>query len=122
MVQEKLFTPANSFEIKGVNLTLLSFLLKTNDMEALEQQLIKRFEGKQGFFDGDSIVIDLTDLDRGDLDKPSDINFVRLIELLRQFNLSPVGVKSVNKKNLLDRKSTRLNSSHITRSRMPSSA
>lgn len=100
MAQEKLFTHANVFEFKGVNLTILSFLLKTNDMEVLERELIQKFKGQQAFFDGDSIVIDLSEYDRLDQNNTSEINFTKLIDLLKKFNLAPIGVKSTNKKNL----------------------
>src|SRR4051812_16209184 len=51
-------TPA-SFEIKSANLPLVALLLKSSDLQLLEQELEGRFGDIPEFFDHDPLVIDL---------------------------------------------------------------
>ena len=44
------------------------------------------------------------------------------LHLAQEFKAKPIGKHSAELQKVLDRKSTRLNSSHIQKSRMPSSA
>src|SRR6185295_12495544 len=79
-------TPA-TFEIKSANLPLVALLLKSSDLELLEQELQGRFGEVPEFFDNDPLVIDLAPVGDGALD------FARLVALLKRYRVMPVAVK-----------------------------
>ncbi|GAB3764292.1 septum site-determining protein MinC [Ramlibacter monticola] len=79
-------TPA-TFEIKSANLPLVALLLKSSDLQSLEQELEGRFGEIPEFFDNDPMVIDLAPVGEGEID------FGRLIALLRRYRVVPVAVK-----------------------------
>ena len=82
-------TPA-VFELKSANLSLVSVVLKTADLDALTQAMQSRFGDAPGLFDNDPVAIDLSHL--SDLTEPLD--FAALIELLRSHKMLPIAAKS----------------------------
>ena len=82
-------TPA-AFELKSANLSLVSVVLKTADLDALAQAMQARFGDAPGLFDNDPVAIDLALLG----DHPEPIDFAALIELLRGHKMLPIAVKS----------------------------
>jgi septum site-determining protein MinC len=79
-------TPA-TFEIKSANLPLVALLLKSSDLQLLEQELQGRFGEIPDFFDHDPLVIDLAPAGEGEID------FETLVRLLRRYRVMPVAVK-----------------------------
>ncbi|HET8746350.1 MAG TPA: septum site-determining protein MinC [Ramlibacter sp.] len=79
-------TPA-TFEIKSANLPLVALLLKSSDLQLLQQELQGRFGDIPEFFDHDPMVIDLGPLGE------SEVDFARLVALLKQYRMMPVAVK-----------------------------
>ena len=85
-------SPANAsalFDLKSASLTLVAFVLKTGNIQALGQAMAERFGDTPDFFSRDPIVIDLTHL--ASLDAV--VNFEALISLLTSFKLNPVAVR-----------------------------
>lgn len=81
------------FDLKSASLTLVSFVLKTGNMPALEQAMTERFGDTPDFFSHDPVVIDLTHLSTLNM---AVINFPVLIDLLKRFRLTPVAVRCGN--------------------------
>jgi septum site-determining protein MinC len=77
------------FDLKSASLTLVAFVLKTGNIQALGQAMAERFGDTPDFFSRDPIVIDLTHL--ASLDAV--VNFEALIALLTSFKLHPVAVR-----------------------------
>jgi septum site-determining protein MinC len=77
------------FDLKSASLTLVAFVLKTGNIQALRQALTERFGDTPDFFSRDPVVIDITHL--ASLDAV--INFEALITLLHEFKLNPVAVR-----------------------------
>jgi len=82
-------TPA-VFELKSANLSLVSVVLKTADLDALTQAMQSRFGDAPDLFDNEPVAIDLSHL--SDLAEPLD--FAALIELLRSYKMLPIAAKS----------------------------
>ncbi len=85
-------SPGNAsalFDLKSASLTLVAFVLKTGNIQALGQAMTERFGDTPDFFSRDPVVIDITHL--ASLD--ADIAFPALIELLQSFKLNPVAVR-----------------------------
>lgn len=82
-------TATASFEIKSANLPLVALLLKSADLHALERDFAARFGDIPDFFDGDAMVIDLSDLEPLD----AGVDFGALVALLKRYRLMPVGVR-----------------------------
>jgi len=76
-----------TFEIKSATLPLVALLLKSPDLVLLEQELRERFGEIPEFFDEDPLVVDLGPLGEAEVD------FTRLLVLLRQYRVRPVAVK-----------------------------
>ena len=81
-----------SFEIKSASLPLVSFLVKTADVNQLGHDLQTRLGDTPDFFDNDPVLIDLQNLDpqAGPLDLPS------LVQLLHSFRMNPVALRPSN--------------------------
>jgi septum site-determining protein MinC len=79
-------TPA-TFEIKSANLPLVALLLKSSDLQLLEQELQGRFGEIPDFFDNDPLVIDLAPAGEVEID------FRALADLLKRYRVMPVAVK-----------------------------
>jgi septum site-determining protein MinC len=76
-----------TFEIKSANLPLVALLLKSADLQLLEQELRGRFGDLPDFFDNDPLVIDLAPLGAAEVD------FDGLVKLLKPYKVVPVAVK-----------------------------
>jgi septum site-determining protein MinC len=76
-----------TFEIKSANLPLVALLLKSADLQLLEQELRGRFGDLPDFFDNDPLVIDLAPLGAAEVD------FDALVKLLKPYKVVPVAVK-----------------------------
>lgn len=81
-----------SFEIKNVQLPLMSVVLKTADLQQLATDMQQRFGDTPDFFDNDPVLIDLQVLDpqNGALDMPG------LLALLRRFRMNPVALRAAH--------------------------
>ncbi|MCG2594565.1 septum site-determining protein MinC [Ramlibacter sp. XY19] len=77
-----------SFEIKSATLPLVALLLKSPDLALLEEELRARFGDLPEFFDSDPMVIDL-----GPLKGEGDVEFPRLLELLKAYRVNPIAVR-----------------------------
>ncbi|RTL48136.1 MAG: septum site-determining protein MinC [Rhodocyclaceae bacterium] len=77
--------PAKAIEFKGTSLSVVSVVLSTLDMAALEAAVAAMPGGKRRFFDGDAAVLDLGAAGEGEADWPA------LLDLLRDYGLEPVG-------------------------------
>ncbi|HJV63794.1 MAG TPA: septum site-determining protein MinC [Albitalea sp.] len=78
------------FDLRSASLTLVALLLKTADLDALGDELARRFADTPELFDQDPVVVDLAALAAGD----EPIDFDALIALLRQHKLRPVAVRA----------------------------
>ena len=79
-----------SFEIKNVQLPLMSVVLKSADLQQLSADMQQRFGDTPDFFDNDPVLIDLQALDpqSGPLDMPG------LLALLRRHRMNPVALRA----------------------------
>lgn len=86
----------HAYEIKSASLPLVSFLLKTPDISALQADLSRRLGATPGFFDNDPVVIDLSLLEdpHAQLDLPS------VCLMLRTHSMLPVAVRGANEHQL----------------------
>ena len=86
----------HAYEIKSASLPLVSFLLKTPDISALQADMARRLGATPGFFDNDPVVIDLSVLEDPDnlLDLPS------VCLMLRTRQMLPVAVRGANEHQL----------------------
>lgn len=78
------------FELKSASLTLVAFVLKTADVDALAAELQQRFGDAPNLFDNDPVVIDLAPLAADD----AAVDVSGVVELLRRHKLLPVAAKS----------------------------
>lgn len=81
----------NAYEIKSASLPLVSFLMKTAELKALEADLERRLGATPGFFDNDAVVIDLSQIDQ----PQAPIEFATLVRLLKRFQMLPVAVRGI---------------------------
>jgi septum site-determining protein MinC len=86
----------HAYEIKSASLPLVSFLLKTPDISALQADMTRRLGATPGFFDNDPVVIDLSALE--DPDQALDLPSVCL--MLRTHHMLPVAVRGANEHQL----------------------
>ena len=77
------------FDLKSASLTLVAFVLKTGNIQALGQAMAERFGDTPDFFSRDPVVVDITHLASLDADIP----FPALVTLLQEFKLNPVAVR-----------------------------
>lgn len=77
-----------TFEIKSATLPLVALLLKSPDLSLLAEELQARFGERPDFFDRDPLVIDLAPVGA-----EAQVDFPRLLELLRRYSVVPVAVK-----------------------------
>lgn len=83
--------PAPSFELKAAPFTMPLLRLLGVDMDALGAELAAKVEQASGFFRNTPIVIDLSPLPSG-----ADVEFPRLVGILRGFGMIPVGVRGAD--------------------------
>jgi septum site-determining protein MinC len=81
-------TASNPFDIKSASLDLLALILKTSDFDLLSRALAQRFgaAGKTAAVEG--FVIDIEAIEH-----PEDLDFARLIPLLLQHGIYPLGLR-----------------------------
>lgn len=79
-----------SFEIKNVQLPLVSVVLKSADLAQLSADMQQRFGDTPDFFDNDPVLVDLQALDSqaGPLDMPG------LLALLKRHRMNPVALRA----------------------------
>ncbi len=82
-------TPS-AFDLKSANLSLVSVVLKTADLDALTQAMQSRFGDAPGLFDNDPVAIDLSHLS----EHAEPLDFAALIALLRSHKMLPIAAKS----------------------------
>jgi septum site-determining protein MinC len=78
-------TPPAGFELKNATLPLVSVVLKTADLAALEAELAARLAETPNFFNGDPVVVDLSQLEEG-----AELDFIALAGLMRRHKMLPV--------------------------------
>ncbi|AKJ32146.1 septum site-determining protein MinC [Caldimonas brevitalea] len=87
-----LAAPGNApaiFDLKSATLPLLAVVLKSSDLQALEQALEARLADSPGLFDQDPVVIDLGSVQ--DAEPALDVD--ALLALLRRFKMAPMAVR-----------------------------
>ena len=84
--------PPAVFDLKSASLTLVTLVLRTTDLAALERELQRRFGNAPNLFDRDPVVIDLAAV--ADSDTP--IDFGALVALIKRYKLLPLAVKGGN--------------------------
>lgn len=82
----------STFEIKSASLPLVALLLKSADLQRLENELRQRFGDVPDFFDHDPLLIDLAPLQASD-EADAPIDFVQLQALLTPYRLRPLAVR-----------------------------
>ena len=81
-----------SYEIKSADLALVALLLKTAQIDTLEQELKKQLAETPDFFDQEPVVIDLSGLP--ETEKVQAIDFPRLMALLQSHSMLPIALRS----------------------------
>lgn len=81
---------AKPIEFKGTSLSVVSVVLASLDMAALEAAVAAMPGGKRRFFDGDAAVLDLAAVPGASADWPA------LLGLLRDYGLQPVGLSNAD--------------------------
>lgn len=79
---------AKAIEFKGTSLSVVSVVLSTLDVPALDAAIAAMPGGKRRFFDGDAAVLDLSAVTEEEAD------WVGLLDLLRDYGVEPVGVSN----------------------------
>lgn len=86
--------PSNPcYDIKSADLSLVALVLKTKDMAQVAHAFGRQMAESPGFFDQDPLVIDVTALNRADVDA---IDLKSLIILLSQHKLVPLAIKGAS--------------------------
>ena len=75
------------FELRSGTVDALQFVVKTTDLDALKNELTRRFEATPEFFSGEVVTIDVRRL--GDSERASIADIARLLESVR---MRPIGV------------------------------
>jgi septum site-determining protein MinC len=86
----------HAYEIKSASLPLVSFLLKTPDISALQADMARRLGATPGFFDNDPVVIDLSVLE----DPNQELDLPSVCLMLRTHHMLPVAVRGANEHQL----------------------
>ncbi len=82
---------SNCYDIKSADLSLVALVLKTTDISAISNSLVKEMTESPGFFDHDPVIIDVSSLSF-EPNMPF-INFEALLPLLREHGLLPLAIK-----------------------------
>ena len=87
----------SSFEIKSTQLSMISLIVKNENLNILETEIKKQF-GPDGesphFFDGDALIIDFSELN----EKAPIQNMLPLLNTLRVCKLAPIAFRAGNSK------------------------
>ena len=86
------------YNIKSAELSLVSLVLKTTDIQMLAEALGQQLGESPGFFDHDPVVIDVTSLDLSD---GVSFDLTDLTRVLREHGLVPVAIKGAHPELLL---------------------
>jgi len=81
------------YDIKSAELSLVSLLLRTTDIQVLATALAQQMAESPGFFDQDPVIIDVSALA---LPPDELLNLIDLNDVLRQNGLIPVGIKGAH--------------------------
>jgi len=79
------------YDIKSADLSLLALVLKTTDIQAISQALIRQLAESPGFFDQDPVIIDVSFLNLAE--NGAQIELTALLPLLREQGLLPLAIK-----------------------------
>lgn len=85
-----------TFDIKSANLPVISFILKSTDLDALAQELNVHFGSRPDYFSNDPVVIDLRQLTAG----KREINFHQLKSLLEKYSMAPFAVCTLDEQHI----------------------
>lgn len=88
----------HAYDIKSASLPLVSFLLKTPDISALQADMTRRLGATPGFFDNDPVVIDLSVLE----DPHQALDLPSVCLMLRTHQMLPVAVRGANEYQLVN--------------------
>src|SRR5581483_1820366 len=75
------------FELRSGSVDALQFVVKTTDLDALKNELTRRFEATPEFFSGEVVTIDVRRL--GESDRASIADIAQLLDSVR---MRPIGV------------------------------
>lgn len=78
-----------TFDVKSANLPLISFILKSANLETLASELTSQYSSQPDYFDNDLAVIDLSELAA---ENPP-IDFAVLLKLLKSLRIQPFSVR-----------------------------
>jgi septum site-determining protein MinC len=90
-------TPA-IFDLKSASMSLLSLVLKTSDLQALQGEMDKRFGPTPEVFNNDPVVLDLSAL----AEDASAIDFEQLLAVVRRFRLLPLAARGGSEAQMAD--------------------
>ena len=82
----------HTYDIKSAELPLVSFILKTPDISALQADMSRRLGATPGFFDNDAVVIDLSTMD----DPEGRLDLASVCLMLRTHSMVPVAIRGAN--------------------------
>jgi septum site-determining protein MinC len=82
----------HTYDIKSAELPLVSFILKTPDISALQADMSRRLGATPGFFDNDPVVIDLSTLD----DPEDRLDLASVCLMLRTHSMIPVAIRGAH--------------------------
>lgn len=88
-----------SLDIKSANLPLVALMLRSTDLNAIAQELTRRFGDVPDFFDNDPLLIDLTlamVAARRNGDPEPEIDFPGLLDMLVPYKVKPVAVRGAS--------------------------
>ncbi len=87
----------NPIELKGGMYTFMSLKLLTTDLQAIDKALASKVQQAPVFFKDTPVVVDLNELDAGELTTTDNFNAAELLDCIRRHQLQPI-VASVSNK------------------------
>jgi septum site-determining protein MinC len=88
-----------SLDIKSANLPLVALMLRATDLNAIAQELARRFGDVPDFFDNDPLLIDLTlamVAARRNGESEPEMDFAGLLQLLAPYKVRPLAVRGTS--------------------------
>ena len=88
-----------SLDIKSANLPLVALMLRSTDLNAIAQELARRFGDVPDFFDNDPLLIDLTlamVAARRNGEPEPEVDFAALLKLLAPYKVKPLAVRGAS--------------------------
>lgn len=89
MTQAQTLQETTSFLLKGSNFTITTLQLLNVDYPTIQKQLAQKVEQAPAFFNYTPVVLDLSKISM----LPVDIDFTKILNIIRQHQLIPVGVR-----------------------------